>query len=180
MVAIGIEGGASGRFSVLLSVVVVMLLGIVASWRPPIALAQEATPAAEEMAGVTFEPLSFALGIDGQPLDLQIRIGIEPGTVLPNDANDPSLGIVVVESGTLTVQLIASRERDLRRGPGRRPPRLRRPPGISAPAASITPGEAVTLKRAMRPTSRPTVEGRSRTMAKSRSWRWAVVLPPGG
>jgi quercetin dioxygenase-like cupin family protein len=133
---------------VLLSVVVVVLLGIVASWRPPIALAQEATPAAEEMEGITFEPLSFALGIDvASPLNLfVVRIGIEPGTVLPNDAKDPSLGIVVVESGTLTVQLDAPVSVTRGAGLGEALEAAEATGDFSTLMEAITPGEAVTLE----------------------------------
>ena len=53
-----------GRFGLLVSVVAVVLLGIAALAAQPVAMAQEATPGAEEMEGVTFEPVTFATGID--------------------------------------------------------------------------------------------------------------------
>ena len=96
------------RFRVFLSVVVVMLLGIMALGVQPLALAQEATPAAEEMdfEGITFEPVSFAFGADvASPADLiVVRIGFDPGAALPGEENDPTVAIVLVESGTLTLQ----------------------------------------------------------------------------
>ena len=96
-------------FRVLLSLGVVMLLGIAALTVPPVAVAQEATPASDEgmdVEGITFEPLSFAFGADvATPADLVVvRIGFDPGASLPGEENDPTVGIVLVESGTLTVQ----------------------------------------------------------------------------
>ena len=98
------------RFRVLLSVIVVMLLGVAALPVQPVAIAQEATPASEEgmdFEGITFEPLSFAFGADvASPADLVVvRIGFDPGASLPGEENDPTVGIVLVESGTLTVQV---------------------------------------------------------------------------
>ncbi len=96
------------RFGVLVSVVVVMLLGMLALHAQPVAIAQEATPAAEDMMpeGFTVEPRPFALGAnESSPADLLVaRLTLEPGVSLPGDESDPSVGIVVVESGTLTVQ----------------------------------------------------------------------------
>jgi quercetin dioxygenase-like cupin family protein len=87
---------------------VVVLLGVMALHAPPVAIAQEATPAGEamEFGGITFEPVSFAFGVDvTSPSDLVIvRIGFEPGAGLPGEENDPTVGLVLVESGTLTVQ----------------------------------------------------------------------------
>ena len=76
------------RFSVLLSVVVVVLLGIVASWRQPVAIAQEATPAGVTIGGVAFEPVAFATGIDlPSPGDLLVaRAALDPGGVVPIEA----------------------------------------------------------------------------------------------
>jgi quercetin dioxygenase-like cupin family protein len=96
-----------GRFGLLVSIVAVVLLGIAALAAQPVAVAQEATPAAEEMEGVTYEPVTFATGIDlPSPGDLFVaRASLEPGAVVPIDASDPSLGFLLVESGTITVQL---------------------------------------------------------------------------
>ena len=54
------------RFRVRLSLMVVVLLGVVALHAPPMAIAQEATRAGEamEFGGITFEPVSFAFGVD--------------------------------------------------------------------------------------------------------------------
>jgi len=97
------------RFSMLLAVVAVVLLGLVALGAQPRVLAQEATPAAGtfEEGGVSFEPVAFALGVAlPSPGDLFVaRIGMDPGAGFPIEENDPSAGILIVESGTFTVQI---------------------------------------------------------------------------
>src|SRR5215203_4752455 len=95
------------RFSALLSVIAAVLLGVLALQAQHVVVAQEATPGAGQMApeGVTFEPVSFALGVDlASPSDLFLaRVGIDPGAGFPIEETDPSLAILLVESGTLTV-----------------------------------------------------------------------------
>ncbi len=96
------------RFRVLLSVVVVMLFGELALHAQPVAIAQEATPAAEmEPEGITFEPIGFAPGVAlPSPADLTAaRVSFEPGTGFPFAASDPEGAFVVVESGALTVRV---------------------------------------------------------------------------
>jgi quercetin dioxygenase-like cupin family protein len=96
------------RFSVFLLIIAVMVLGIVAVRVQPAAIAQEATPAGEAMGfeGITFELVSLASDAEvASPSDLAVvRIGFDPGASLPGEENDPTVGIVLVESGTLTVQ----------------------------------------------------------------------------
>ena len=96
------------RFGVFLSIIAVVLLGIVATHVQPVAIAQEATPAGEEMGfeGLTFELVSLASGAEvANPSDLAVvRIGFAPGASLAGEENDPTVGIMLVESGTLTVQ----------------------------------------------------------------------------
>ncbi|MBA2445034.1 MAG: cupredoxin domain-containing protein [Nocardioidaceae bacterium] len=98
------------RLTRLLSVVIVVLLGTVVLRTQPGAIAQEATPASsEEMMpeGITFEPVAFALGVEvASPADLFVaRVGLDPGAGFPIEDSDPSAGILVVESGTFTVQV---------------------------------------------------------------------------
>src|SRR4051794_40303996 len=95
------------RFGVLLSVVLLVLLGLLVPPAQPVAIAQEGTPAAVKIAGVTFEPVALATGIDlPSPGDLFVaRAALDPGGVVPIEQGDPALGILLVESGTLTVQL---------------------------------------------------------------------------
>ena len=96
------------RLSVLLSLLGVVLLGVLALPAQPVAVAQEATPAGEEMMpeGVTFEPVSIASDVEvTSPSELIVfRIGLEPGAVAPVDAS-PGAGILLVDSGSLTVQV---------------------------------------------------------------------------
>jgi quercetin dioxygenase-like cupin family protein len=99
------------RFPVLVSVIAVMLLGMLALHAQPVAIAQEATPAAEGMEpeGVTFEPLAITSGLTlPSPADMiALRFSIDPGAVLPLEASDPSSGMLIVESGTFTVRVDA-------------------------------------------------------------------------
>jgi hypothetical protein len=99
------------RFRVFLSLMVVVLLGGLALHARPVAIAQEATPATDEMfpEGVTFEPVAFAVGTAlMNPAEIfVVRIGLEPGTVLPNDPSDPTVGLLIVESGTFTMEIPA-------------------------------------------------------------------------
>jgi hypothetical protein len=97
------------RFGVPLSLSVVMLFGTLALPAQPVAIAQEATPAAADpmQEGITFEPVAFAPGIALPPMgDLSVvRVGFEPGTGFDIDPGDPSYALGVIESGELTVRL---------------------------------------------------------------------------
>jgi quercetin dioxygenase-like cupin family protein len=95
------------RFRVFLSVVVVVLLGIAIMGMRPAAVAQEATPAGQEMEGLTFEPMGFAQGVTlPSPADLTAaRAGFDPGAGFPLEASDPEGAFVVIESGALTVRV---------------------------------------------------------------------------
>jgi quercetin dioxygenase-like cupin family protein len=95
------------RFSVLLSVAVVLLSGAFVISHPT-AVAQDATPAAAMMPErATFEPVTSAFGaVPPSPADMFVfRINLEPGGRLPSDPNDPSVGILIVESGAFTIAL---------------------------------------------------------------------------
>ena len=99
------------RLLALVLIVTVLTLGFGGlSAQSPVA-AQEATPSADGMMmeGVTFEPVTFVLGAAlMNPADIfVVRIGLEPGTALPNDENDPSVGLLIVESGTFTFEISA-------------------------------------------------------------------------
>jgi quercetin dioxygenase-like cupin family protein len=95
------------RFGLLVSVVAVVLLGMLALHAQPVAIAQEATPAAEEIAGEIFQPLGFAVGVPlPSPADMLVaRFSLEPGSGFPLEASDPTGGMVVVESGAFTVRV---------------------------------------------------------------------------
>ena len=138
------------RFSVFLSLIAIMLLGIVAVRVQPVALAQEATPASEAgmgFEGITFEPVSFAFGVDvATPSDLVVvRIGFDPGAGLPGEENDPTVGIVLVESGTLTVQADGPITVTRGAGMGEAMATAEATGDFSTLVESVAAGEAVTL-----------------------------------
>ena len=96
------------RFSVLLTIVAVALLGIGVLHAQPVAIAQEATPTAEEMMqGITFELIGFAQGVTvPSPIDLTAaRVSLEPGARFPFAATDPEGAFLVVESGAFTIRV---------------------------------------------------------------------------
>src|SRR5918998_4456295 len=89
------------------TLIVVVLLGVMAVVAQPVAVAQEATPAAGVFTegGITFEPLAFATAL-ALPSTGELtvsRISLEPGSVLPIEEGDPSYALGIVESGELTV-----------------------------------------------------------------------------
>ncbi|MDQ3694677.1 MAG: hypothetical protein M3464_13775 [Chloroflexota bacterium] len=76
------------------------------------AVAQEATPTAEEFApdGVRFDLLgiSTATELPGVPADfVLVRFTIEPGAGFPIEEDDPSVALAYVESGALTARVEA-------------------------------------------------------------------------
>src|SRR5215213_4338339 len=95
------------RYRLLLSFAAITLLGLLSLHGQPVAVAQDATPSAEEMAGLTFEPIGFADGVTlPSSADLTAaRIGFDPGAGFPLEASDPEGAFVVVESGALTVRV---------------------------------------------------------------------------
>jgi len=92
------------RVGLLLTLMSVVLVGTVALQTPPVAVAQEATPAPGE--GVTFEALAAAPGISLPATgDLSIaRISFAPGTVFPMYAGDLTYGLAIIERGELTIR----------------------------------------------------------------------------
>lgn len=137
------------RFSVLLSMVVVIVLGIMAMVAQPVAVAQEATPPADmAMEGTTYEPVSFALGVElASPSDLfLVRIGLDPGTGFPLEASDPAAGILLVESGTFTVQVNGPVSVTRGAGLGEALESAESTGDLSAAAEAIAEGDAVTLE----------------------------------
>jgi quercetin dioxygenase-like cupin family protein len=135
------------RFTVVLSIVGFMLLGGLVIHTQPAAIAQEATPATEMIEGGTADLLTLATGVAWpSPGDLfVVRIGLDPGGRNTIEKSDPSTGILLVESGMLTVQVD-------------RPVTVTRGAGLGAAVAtaeasgtfgglmeSVKGGEAVTL-----------------------------------
>jgi quercetin dioxygenase-like cupin family protein len=137
------------RFSVLLSMLAVIALSAMGLIAQRSAVAQEATPGGEEMmqAGVTFDPLGFALGVDvANPADLVlVRLSIDPGASLPLEASDPTGGMLYVESGTFTVQVDS--ELSVSRGAGMSDAMATAEAGgmFSPPTETIAASEEVTL-----------------------------------
>jgi quercetin dioxygenase-like cupin family protein len=99
------------RLIVLLSVVIAVQAGGPALAARLGAGAQDATPSSAEAGpeGGTFDAVALAFGVDvASPIDMVVvRIGLEPGAAFPIEDSDPTTGILVVESGTLTVRVNA-------------------------------------------------------------------------
>jgi quercetin dioxygenase-like cupin family protein len=101
------------RFLVLTPLLVAVLIGMgVAGRASSITFAQEGTPSAENMApeGITFTPLGFGTAdkLPATPADFALfRVGFDPGAGFPIEASDPSVALVVIEAGTLTIRVDA-------------------------------------------------------------------------
>ncbi len=100
------------RMIPLFVLIVVLMLGIARIPGSPAAIAQEATPAASEppaQEGVTFTPIGFADGValPSTASLIAVRVSIEPDAVSPFSADDPTSGMLVVESGTFTARVEA-------------------------------------------------------------------------
>ncbi len=108
------------RIPILSSVIAVALLGLIGVSVQSRVVAQESTPAAEDMmpSGMGYEELAFASGVEvPSPADVSVsRISLAPGTGFPIEESDPTSGMLVVESGTFTVT--ASAEMSVSRGAG--------------------------------------------------------------
>ncbi len=171
------------RFAGLVSAVIIVLLGSVAVLsRPPVA-AQEATPAAEEMAGVTFDALTFTTGVDvAGPFDVVVvRVALRPGATVPIDPTDPTVGILLVEYGTLTVR--ADGEVRVTRGAGfgRAMETAAATGDVSTLSELVAAGEAVTLKRgdAAYLPANAAWEIRNESQRRAEAIGF-LVIPPGG
>jgi quercetin dioxygenase-like cupin family protein len=169
------------RFTIFLSIVAVMLLGIVAVRVQPVAIAQEATPSADMgPEGGTYDPVSFALGIGvPSPADLfVVRIGLEPGTGFPIEESDPSAGILLVESGTFTVQVngpvSVTRGASLEEAMAA----AESTGDLSAAAEAIAAGEAVTLKAGDAAYVPSNVTGEIRNDGQERAVALTILLGP--
>jgi quercetin dioxygenase-like cupin family protein len=85
-----------------------LILGLLVG--PPAVTAQDATPAgAPEGEGVTFVPIGFAEGVDlPSPASLlAVQVTLEPGAVSPFTEDDPTSGMLIVESGEITIRVEA-------------------------------------------------------------------------
>ena len=100
------------RLSVLLSLVAIVMLGALTLSTSSRVLAQDATPASDEMMeeeGVTFMPIGFAEGVTlPSAADLlALHLTIDPGAVSTIQEDDPTSGLLVVDSGTFTIRVDA-------------------------------------------------------------------------
>ena len=173
------------QFAVLLSFVVVVVLGAATLGAQPRAIAQEATPAGEEMMpeGITFEPVTFALGVElASPSDLFVaRIGLDPGAGFPIEESDPSTGVLLVESGAFTVQVegpvTVTRGAEL----GEAMAAAEETGDFSALTESVAEGEAVTLETGDAAYIPGNVAGEIRNDGQERAVGLAfLVTPPEG
>ena len=171
------------RFATLRSLIVVVLFGTVALHGSPVTLAQEATPAGEEMAGITFEPVTFALGVELMgPSDVFVaRIGVDPGAAFPIEETDPSTGILLVESGAFTVQVDAPVS--VTRGAvlSENMATAEATADISSFLESVAAGEAVTVEAGDAVYIPANVAGEIRNEGQGQAVGLAfLVVPPGG
>ena len=169
------------RLSVLLCLIVAVLLGVLALLGRPVAIAQEATPAGVKIAGVTFEPVAFATGLDfPSPGDLFVaRAALDPGGVVPIEKGDPALGILLVESGTLTVQLEGPMTVTRGAGLGEAMATAQATGDGSALMESVPAGQAVTLAAGDAAYISANMAGEIRNAGPERAVRLAIlVLPP--
>src|SRR5215213_11101282 len=169
------------RLSVLLSLIVVMLLGGLAPHAQPVAMAQEATPAGVKIGGVAFEPVALATGITlPSPGDLFVaRAALDPGGVVPIEKGDPALGILLVESGTLTLQLEGPMTVTRGAGLGEAMATAQATGDGSALMESVPAGQALTLAAGDAAYIPANVAGEIRNEGPARAVRLAIlVLPP--
>ena len=166
----------------LLSLVVAVLLGVLAPHAQLVTLAQEATPAGEEMEGITFEPVTFALGVDVMgPSDFFVaRIGVDPGAAFPIEETDPSTGILLVESGAFTVQVDAPVS--VTRGAvlGENMATAEATADISTFLESVAAGEAVTVEAGDAVYIPANVAGEIRNEGQEQAVGLAFLVVPGG
>jgi quercetin dioxygenase-like cupin family protein len=161
--------------------VVVALLGISTLRAQPVAIAQEATPAGIEIGGVTFEPVALAMGLDlPSPGDLVVaRAALDPGGVVPIEERDPALGILLVESGTLTVQIEGPMTVTRGAGLGAAMATAKATGEFSALMEPVPAGQAVTLAAGDAAYIPANVAGEIRNEGQEPAVRLAIlVLPP--
>jgi quercetin dioxygenase-like cupin family protein len=170
------------RLCGLLSLIVVVLFGVHTLHAQPVAIAQEATPAGVRIGGVTFAPVAVAPGLDlPSPGDLFVgRASLEPGGVVPIEERDPALGILLVESGTLTVQLEGPMTVTRGAGSGAAVAAAQAAGDLAALTEEVPAGQAVTLAAGDAAYIPANVAGQIRNEGREPAVRLAIlVLPPG-
>lgn len=133
-------------------VAAVALLGGAALVVQPGAVAQDATPAAEEgMApeGLTFALLGFADGVTlPGPVAMEVaRTGFEPRSGFPFFPADPTSALVVVEAGSLTAR-VDNRAWSISRGAALQQAMATDPaaPDMADVVEEVAPGAEATLQ----------------------------------
>ena len=168
------------RFAVSLSLIVVVVLGVLALRVQPTAVAQEATPAGVEIGDVTFEPVALATDIDlPSPGDLFVaRATLDPGGVVPIEESDPALGILLVESGTLTVKVEGPITVTRGAGLGEGMATAEATGDFSALLESVPAGQAVTLAAGDAAYIPAHVAGEIRNEGQEPAVRLAILVLP--
>jgi hypothetical protein len=115
---IGVElfmgGPIMSRMTISITTLLVVLLALVSFLRATSlnAVAEEGTPTVTEepAGGLRFEPLAFgmaeALPIAPAKFSL-LRATMDPGVILPIEAEDPSVSLIYIEAGALTFKVAA-------------------------------------------------------------------------
>jgi quercetin dioxygenase-like cupin family protein len=172
------------RFASQFSIVALVLAGLLVVGGQPAVIAQEATPASEEgMEGLTYEAVTAAFGADlTSPSDIFVaRIGFEPGSGFPITADDPTVGLLIVESGTVTVQVDG--DVSVTRGAtfAEGATAAEESGDFASVMEAITPGEAVTLEAGDAAYIPGNVDGEIRNDGDEPAVALTfVIIPPGG
>jgi hypothetical protein len=168
------------RFSVLLSLIVVVLLGVLVLSARPVTIAKEATPAGVKIGGVTFEPVALATGIDlPSPGDLLVaRAALDAGGMVPIEQGDPALGILLVESGTLTLQLEGPMTVTRRAGLSQAMATAEATGDVSTLTEAVPAGQAVALAAGNAAYIPANVAGEIRNEGQERALRLAILVLP--
>lgn len=98
------------RAILVLSILLVTVISPVARDCVPHAMAQVVTWApAQTEDGVTFEPIAFGPAFDlSVPVSVSVaRVTVEPGSAFSITADEPTAGILLVESGSFTIRIDA-------------------------------------------------------------------------
>jgi len=110
-----------------------------------------------------------------------VRIGLEPGAVLPNDPADPSLGLVLVEAGELTIALDGPVTVTRAGTFGPAVATAEAGGAFVAPEEAVAAGEAVVLRAGDVALAPPNVGGEIRNDGAERAVILAfLVTPPEG
>ena len=130
------------RILLLGAIATLSLLGLAALQAQPATVAQEA--ATEEIG---FEPLSLAVGVDlPSSADIVVaRLSLGPGARSASDENDATVGVLLVEEGTFTVEIDAPMTVTRGASFSEALAAAESSGNFSGVAETVAPGEAITL-----------------------------------